>query len=1244
MDFFRIQTRESKLGMELVPDFVVGDSDDLMVQGHTFYAIWDHVKGLWSRAELDVQRLVDEELHAEADKLEKKTGVRPSVKSLRSFTSQSWAQFRKFVQNMPDNFHPLDSKLVWQNTEVKKKDFASRKLPYAIGPGPTDAWDEMLETLYAPQEREKIEWAIGSIVSGDSKKIQKFFVFYGPAGTGKSTILNIIEMLFEGYTTTFDARALGSANASFATEAFKSNPLVAIQHDGDLSGITDNSRLNSIISHEQMTMNEKYKSSYTSQVDATLFIGSNQPVRITDAKSGLIRRLIDVHPTGVKLPAKKYTALLSQIEFELGAIAQKCLDVYLELGKNYYNGYRPTEMMLQTDIFYNFIEAHYDLFKAQGYTTATQAYSLYKEFCAESSIDRPLPLYKFRSELRDYFDEFHERGQIDGQAHRNVYQGFSADKFKAPIKEAGGEFRLVLEETVSLLDEALVDSPAQEATADGVPGKRWVNTTTTLADVDTRKLHFVKVPPNRVVIDFDLKDQEGAKALERNLEAASLWPPTYAELSKSGEGIHLHFDYEGDTSQLAAEYAPGIEIKVFTGDSSLRRRLSRCNAVPVAQISSGLPLKAKKEKMLEAKTIQSEKGLRALIERNLKKEIHPGTKPSVDFISKILDDAYESGMVYDVTDLRPRVVAFAANSSNQAQQSLKVVQAMKWASESEVSEEPVQANDDRIAFYDVEVYPNLFVICWKFQGSDEVVKMVNPKAHEVEELFRLKLVGFYNRRYDNHIVYAASMGYTPAKLFDLSTKLVENNRNAPFAAAYSMSYADIWDFSSIKQSLKKFEIQLGILHMELDIPWDQPVDEKDWDRVVEYCANDVRATEAVFEDRKGDFVARQILAGLGGKQVNDTTQNLTAKIIFGDDRKPQSKFNYTDLSQEFPGYKFEMGKSEYKGEDPGEGGYVYAEPGLYEDVVVLDVASMHPASIVHLNLFGPYTVKFEELMKARLAIKRGDFATAREMLDGKLKPYLEDETVAEQLSYALKIVINTVYGLTSAKFENPFRDNRNVDNIVAKRGALFMIELKAFVQSLGYPVVHIKTDSIKIPHATKDVIEAVMEFGRRYGYTFEFEQTYRKFCLVNDAVYIAQAVDGHWEATGAQFQHPYVFKTLFSHEPVGFEDFCEAKSVNKGQMYLDRSEEGEPSVGHMRHIGKTGLFVPVTSGGGTLYRYHDEKFFAVSGTKNYTWQEADAVTTRGDDIDIDMRYFNHLAEAAIETINKFGSFEDLVKG
>jgi energy-coupling factor transporter ATP-binding protein EcfA2 len=1242
MDFYQILTKETKdRGIEVYPDFIVGRSQDLMVQGRTFYAIWDAEKGLWSRDEYDVQRLVDEDLLAEAAKLEKETGMRYTVRSMRSFQSKSWSQFRQFLANISDNHHPLDSKLLFSNSEVKKTDYASKTLPYPLEVGDISAWNELVGTLYSVEERAKIEWAIGSIVAGDSKKLQKFFVFYGPAGSGKSTILNIIQKLFEGYTTTFDGKALGRADASFSTEAFKNNPLVAIQHDGDLSKLEDNTRLNSIVSHEHMTMNEKYKPSYTAKSEALLFIGSNQPVKITDAKSGIIRRLVDIHPTNVKIPVRHYTTLLSQIDFELGAIAHHCLNVYLEMGKNYYNGYRPLEMMLQTDVFFNFIEAYYDVFKTQNYTTLKQAYGLYREFCDESGITNPRPQYKVREELRNYFDEFKDRGEIDGERVRSLYAGFNAEKFKFPKEDDENlpAFSLVMDETTSLFDTLYSDRPAQLANASGAPTRKWENVKSTLAKIDTTKLHYVKLPDNHIVIDFDLKD------LEQNLAAASEWPPTYAEISKSGEGVHLHYIYEGDPTLLSPIYAEGIEIKVFSGDASLRRRVSLCNAVPIAMINSGLPLKKKKEKMLKAKTITTEKGLRDLIERNLRKEIHPGTKPSIDFIAHILEEANSQGLIFDVSDMKSRIIAFANNSTNQASICLKTVQTMNFKSDKEVeSDVRVEVSDDRIVLFDIEVYPNLFIVCWKFRGDDTVVRMINPSREEIENLTKMKLVGFYNRRYDNHILYAAMLGHSIEQLYELTRKIViDGNQNAYFAAAYNLSYADVWDFSSIKQSLKKFEIDLGILHMELDIPLDQPVPEKDWPRVVEYCVNDVVATEAVLEDRWEDFIARQILAELSGLTVNDTTQRHTAKIIFGNDKNPQKSFQYTDLSKEFPGYTFDAGKSEYRGEDPGEGGYVYAEPGIYYDVALLDVASMHPTTIEILNLFGKYTKNFSDLKSARIAIKRNDFNAARKMLDGRLAPYLENEDGADKLAYALKIVINIVYGLTSAKFDNPFRDHRNKDNIVAKRGALYMIDLKHDLTEEGYPPVHIKTDSVKIPQASKKAIKYIIEHGKQYGYEFEHELTYDRFCLVNDAVYIASEA-GKWTAVGSQFQHPYVFKTLFSHDELVFDDFCESKSVMQGTMYLDKEnhEKGDILDHHtMRHLGRTGRFVPVTAEGGTLYRVKDDRYYAVSGTKGYKWIDAEIAKTMTD-LKIDMSYFEKLKDEAIKTIEQFGSFLDFV--
>ena len=1240
MDFYRIEETETKTGaLELRPRFVVGKSKDLMIRGRSFYAIWDEEAGLWSTDEYDVPRFIDADISAKAEELSAK-GISVRPKYISDFSSRLWLDFRSFVLSVSDSYRQLDNRLTFSNTKVRREDYVSKRLPYPLADGECPAYEELISTLYDEEEREKLEWAIGSIVSGDSRTIQKFLVLYGPAGTGKSTFLNLLERLFVGYFTTFEAKALTGSNNTFSMEVFRSNPLVAIQHDGDLSRIEDNSKLNSLVSHEAMTMNEKYKAGYTQRINAFLFMGTNRPVKISDAKSGLIRRLIDVHSSGRKVPTARYNTLVSQLDFELGAIASHCLRVYQALGRDYYADYRPLDMMYQTDVFFNFIESYFDLFKEQNGVTLKHAWSLYKEFCDEALIPHRLPMYRFREELKNYFGSFEERATVDDIRVRNWYSNFLTNPFKVQTDPEKHVYSLVLNEETSLLDDIFKDQPAQYASEDGKPAARWANVSTTLKDIDTSKTHYVKVPQNHIVIDFDLKGADGERSKERNLEVASGWPTTYAEFSKSGGGIHLHYTYDGDVSTLARSVEEGIELKVFAGDASLRRRLSKCNGLPVATISSGLPLKEKK--MLSAETVQSERGLRDLIQRNLRKEIHPGTKPSVDFIHKILEDAYSSGMTYDVTDLRSTIVAFASNSTNQALTCLKTVQSMKFASEDKIAEATNRATDERLAIFDVEVFPNLFVVCWKYQGSDQVVKMINPTPAEIENLVALKLVGFNCRKYDNHILYARLLGYNNENLFRLSQRLiVDRVKEAYFGNAYDLSFADIYDFSSKKQGLKKFEIELGIPHKEIPLPWDQPVPDDKIDMVVEYCANDVNAAEAVLEDREQDFVARQILADLSGLPINATTQQHTAKIIFGGDRYYKKQFVYTDLSERFPGYIFEAGKSTYRGEITGEGGYVYSEPGIYTNVALLDVESMHPTSIEELNLFGDYTEKFSDLKRARMAIKHRRFDDARTMLDGRLAPYLVDETGADDLSYALKIVINSVYGLTSTKYDSAFRDPRNKDNIVAKRGALFMVDLKHYVQERGFTVAHIKTDSIKIPNATPEIIDLVIQFGKEYGYTFVHEATYDKFFLANDAVYVAKKPSGEWIAVGAQFQHPYVFKALFSHQPIVFDDMCETKTVTTA-MYLDFEHKRPMYTSEGPYfIGRAGRFVPVReeAGGGVLLREKEGKYYSVGGTKGYFWLEADMVLGEGLEDHIDLSYFDRLVQEAIDSIKKFGDVE-----
>ena len=360
MDFFEIKVKPLKNGtLEIYPDFITGRPKDILFKGHSFYAIWDEENLRWSTDILDVQRIVDKEIYKKRETM--KDIDRPiSLKTLNNFSSGMWTDFITYCSKMPDSKPILNQKIFFANDSPKREDYSSIKLNYVLEEGPIDNYIELVSTLYSNKEREKFEWAIGSIIAGDSTRIQKFEVFFGPPGCGKGTILKIIENMFGGYQKTVDISSLTTKSDQFSTEQFSEAPLVGLQMDGDLSKIENNTILNSIVSHENIQINAKFKSKFTFKSNCFMFMASNKPVMITDAYSGIARRLIDIRPTGEKINGKKYTELMKGIEFEIGAIAYHCLKVYKELGEYYYDKYVPLDMMFRTDYFFNFVEDNFN--------------------------------------------------------------------------------------------------------------------------------------------------------------------------------------------------------------------------------------------------------------------------------------------------------------------------------------------------------------------------------------------------------------------------------------------------------------------------------------------------------------------------------------------------------------------------------------------------------------------------------------------------------------------------------------------------------------------------------------------------------------------------------------------------------------------------------------------------------------------------------------------------------------------
>lgn len=1247
MNFYKIddarQTSPNRKADIIVGvDFIYGHNRDIICKGGGMYAFWD--KGKWNTNEYDLMQLIDDNIRSRVQELKNQY---PEANIIGTYMSHNKSKvmkdFKEYAKLSPQSEVQFNTKIIFSNQEIKRGDYATTKLQYTPTPGPTPAFDELSQKLYDQKELDKILWFVGALLTNSMIKIQKFLYLYGGKGTGKGTMLKIFKMLFDGYHEPIDLMKLTS-DGDFATSEIKEVPLL-IDDDTDLSNIKKDTNLLKLTAHEPLIINSKYKSTYPMRFQGLLIAASNQRYKVRNIDSGITRRAVVAVPTNLTHDYKTYNSLMSRVEFELPMIAQRAIDLFNERGPAYYESYVDYDMIEATDYFFSFVREN--ALNLGETCTLKQASELYKLYLDELGYESAGYKRKVRQELSRYYKKFYDTKKIDGMSMKNIFEGFKwelvfPDKANVgDIKQHVTEEEFLKEyniiEQPSIFDVVAKDYPAQLTNEKGDPKHKWDNVMTILKDINTRELHFVRLPLNHIIIDFDLKDGD-EKSLMKNIIACLGFPPTYTELSKSGKGVHLHYIYDGDVSQLETQVSDGIEIKVFKGKSALRRKLTKCNDLEIAHISSGLPLREETNNMYkDIEVIQlNEQKMRALVKGNLEKKYHKNTTPSMHFIKKVFDDAQKAGIEYDLTDMRHDVISFAFGSSNQMEECLKIANDIKYSTINQESQERFQKGstiipNEELYFYDIEVYPNLFLVAFKkYHDESSKTIWINPTPTQMEWLTSKPLVGFNNRRYDNHIVYSRMLNEDIMRLYRQSQRIIGKQGDSAFyGGAYELSYTDIYDYCSTanKMSLKKWQVKLRIHHDELDFPWDKPVPEKDWPRVGQYCMNDVDSTEAVFDATQGDYKARCILSILSGLSMNATTNQHTIQLVFEGNKNTKDDLVYTDLSKMFPGYKYSYGKSTYRGEEISEGGQVYAEPGVYVNVGLWDIASQHPSSAIAMNAFGKYTKNFKALLDARILIKHGQLEEAGKLFEGRLAQFLTDPETVKDLSNALKTAINSAYGLTSASFDNPFKHPLNVDNIVAKRGALFMVDLKHHLQDLGYKVIHIKTDSIKVANIDDKVGDIIMEFGKKYQYNFEHEATYDKLALINKSTYVCYDSKKGWSSTGTQLIDPYVFKRLFSKEPIEKEDLFVIKEVKDAAIYLDE-----------RFIGRfCELYASKT--GAEARRVTEDSNSSLNGTKGFKWRLSNEFK---DMEDVDFTYYENKVRDTIKDIEAVGDINTLL--
>jgi hypothetical protein len=140
---------------------------------------------------------------------------------------------------------------------------------------------------------------------------------------------------------------------------------------------------------------------------------------------------------------------------------------------------------------------------------------------------------------------------------------------------------------------------------------------------------------------------------------------------------------------------------------------------------------------------------------------------------------------------------------------------------------------------------------------------------------------------------------------------------------------------------------------------------------------------------------------------------------------------------------------------------------------------------------------------------------------------------------------------------------------------------------------------------------------------------------------------GTWTAVGAQFAEPFLFKKLFSKQPIEFDDYKQVKMVTApAVMYLDFNESLPEGEHNYVHVGRVGAFVPVIDGvgGGRLMRKKDDNYTSVVGTKGYRWKESEIVKSLGKEDEIALAYFYRLMDEAVMAMKTYGRIDNFIDG
>lgn len=424
----------------------------------------------------------------------------------------------------------------------------------------------------------------------------------------------------------------------------------------------------------------------------------------------------------------------------------------------------------------------------------------------------------------------------------------------------------------------------------------------------------------------------------------------------------------------------------------------------------------------------------------------------------------------------------------------------------------------RLATYDCEVFAYDWLVAFKDKDSGEYTLVWNDNdaltaCIDDDTIY----CGYNNKHYDQHIIKAIAMGYSPEDVKKVNDYIIGGGIgwSCPMLQGewFQFNNADLKDDTQLGQSLKSIEGHLGLPIRESSVRFDidRKLTEEERKEVEYYCKHDVNTTEMLIDIRK-DYLKNKInlgrLAGLSdAKALSMTNAKLTAAMLKAekhedrnDERKyvvpnnllreyiPQEVFEFFDNMYDDSLTDDEVFKMKLKinvGDCPvtiGYGGIHGAIPNYFFDeqdgriIRNYDVGSYYP----HLMTVNGYTSRnipsakiYEDVLDRRMKAKAdGDKATAN----------------------ALKLVCNTTYGCLLNRYNDLY--DPLMGRSVCISGQLYLLELSEHLYEKipNLKIVQLNTDGVMVEFNDEfysDVIEITKEWEQRTGFDLEEDKVAR---------------------------------------------------------------------------------------------------------------------------------------------------------